>query len=211
MLIIEQRSMNRREEYRESLRQDILDAARQLFVQKGFEATSMRAVADKVGCSPGILYHYFEDKAAIMARLVRETFIEMRGRLNAINDDAGAPAEDRLRRSLRGYIDFGLQHPHHYALLFMKPDSWEGRESIQQAFSEEGHKTFACLLAIVEESIRAGILRPELKDHVEVAQALWAAIHGMVSVQIGAKGFPFIERTRLIERHIDLLMSGALA
>lgn len=72
----------RRATYRESLRQEILDAARDLFVQQGYEATSVRRIAEKVGCSPGILYHYFEDKAAIMAQLVRETFGRLSERMS---------------------------------------------------------------------------------------------------------------------------------
>jgi AcrR family transcriptional regulator len=200
---------DRKAAYRESLREDILDAARQLFVMDGYGATSMRGIAAKVGCSPGILYHYFDDKQAIMARLVREAFTQMRARLTAIREDR-APVEDRMRRGLRAYIEFGLDHPHHYALLFMKPDDWDDNESIRAAFQEEGTETFACLLEMTTESIQAGILRRELTDADELAQSLWGAIHGTVSVRIGAKGFPFIERSRLSARAVDILMRGIL-
>jgi AcrR family transcriptional regulator len=198
---------DRRETYRESLRTDILDAARQLFVRHGFEATSIRAIAAKVGASPGILYHYFEDKQDIMAHLVRETFQEMDKRLSAIRLDKAAPM-DRMRRGLRAYIDFGLQNPHQYALLWLKPESWEGNERLHKAFFEDGMRTFSCLLAISRECIDAGLLRPELKDEHELAQALWVSIHGLISAQIGARNFPFVERDRLIERQVDILMHG---
>ena len=200
---------NRREEYRETLREDILDAARQLFVRDGYDSTSMRGIAAKVGCSPGILYHYFEDKPAIMARLVRETFGLMRSRLEAIRLDS-APVEDRLRRGLRAYMEFGLEHPHHYALLFMTPHNLEEMPALHQAFQEDGCQTFGCLAAITGESIAAGLLRPELKDVMEVAQALWCSIHGLVSLQIGAKDFPWVERSRLLDRQVDILLSGVL-
>lgn len=200
---------HRREEYRESLREDILSAARQLFVRDGYEATSMRGIAAKVGCSPGILYHYFEDKQAIMARLVQETFSLMRQRLNAIRLDT-APVEDRLRRGLRAYMDFGLEHPHHYALLFMKPHNLEEMPALHQVFQQDGSETFGCLMAMTAESMAAGILRPELQDAAEVAQALWTGIHGLVSLQIGVKGFPWVERSRLLDRQVDILMHGVL-
>jgi AcrR family transcriptional regulator len=199
----------RREEHRETLREEILAAARQLFAVEGYDSTSIRAIAAKAGCSPGILYHYFDDKQAIMARLVRETFTAMRTRLTAIRTDS-SPIEDRMRRGLRAYIEFGLDHPHHYALLFMKPHSWEENEPIRAAFHEEGSATFACLLEMSTEAIAAGVLRRQLKDPDELAQTLWASIHGLVSVQIGAKGFPFIERSRLADRMIDILMVGIL-
>jgi AcrR family transcriptional regulator len=199
----------RRESYRESLRTDILDAARQLFIKNGYEATSIRGIATKVGASPGILYHYFQDKQDILAHLVREAFTVLESRLTAIQTD-DASIKDRLRRGLRAYIDFGLQNPHQYAMLWMKPETWEGSERVHLAFMEDGMRTFACLLRISRDAIDAGILRPELTDERELAQALWVSIHGLVSAQIGARNFPFVERERLIERQLDVLMHGVL-
>jgi AcrR family transcriptional regulator len=201
---------DRRAAYRESLREDILDAARQLFVNQGYEATSIRSIAAKVGCSPGILYHYFEDKQDIMALLIRETFQKLCRRLEAIIHDSDG-IEARLRRGLRAYMDFGAEYPHHYALLFMKPTSWEGNDKIIAVFHEEGMRTFECLRHMTRESIEAKILRPDLRDAEELAQTLWASIHGLVSVQIGAKGFPFLERNRLLDRLVDVLLRGILA
>ena len=199
----------RREQYRESLREDILSAARQLFAIHGFEATSMRAIASKVDCSPGILYHYFADKQDIMALLVRETFSKLNSRLTAIREDNDTVTA-RLRRGLRAYIEFGLEHPHHYALLFMRPMAIEGNEKILAAFQEDGTRTFNCLRSMSAEALAAGVLRPGIIDAEELAQSLWVAIHGMVSIQIGCEHFPWIERSRLIDRLVDILMAGSL-
>ncbi len=199
----------RREIYRESLREEILSAARQLFAIHGYEATSMRAIATKVDCSPGILYHYFADKQDIMALLVRETFAKLSTRLNAIREDNDTVSA-RLRRGLRAYIEFGLEHPHHYSLLFMRPMSPEGNEKIFAAFQEDGTRTFDCLRAMSTEAIEAGIVRPEISDPEELAQSLWVAIHGMVSIQVACEHFPWIERSRLVDRLVDILMTGTM-
>jgi AcrR family transcriptional regulator len=198
---------SRREQYRESLRQEILDAARESFSRDGYEATSIRRIADKLGCSPGILYHYFEDKPAIMAQLVRETFAKLREHMTTISDDE-APVLDRLRRSLRAYIDFGIEHPHHYGVLFRKPESPAEREKIIPVFQESGMLCFSCLRRLCWSAVEQGLLRPELADGEEVAQALWAGIHGMVSVLTQCDGFPFVERNLLIDRQVDILMAG---
>lgn len=195
----------RRASYRESLRQEILDAAREMFVREGYEATSVRRIAQKAGCSSGILYHYFEDKAAIMAQLVRETFGQLNERMSRMAQD-DAPPIDRLRRALRTYIEFGLEHPHHYGVLFSKPILPDGR--ITQVFHTEGHRCFGCLQDLTAVNIEAGSMRPDLQDPAEVAQALWASCHGMVSVITNAKGFPFVERTRLVDRQVDILIEG---
>jgi AcrR family transcriptional regulator len=195
----------RRATYRESLRQEILDAARELFIRLGYEATSVRAIAAKVGCSPGILYHYFEDKAAIMAQLVREAFHRLSDRMKRMTTD-DAPPLDRLRRALRTYIEFGVEHPHHYSLLFGAPAAADAK--IKQAFEIEGMSCFGCLQSLTASTIAAGVLRPELEDPAEIAQALWVSVHGMVSLLIGCDNFPFVERTRLIDRQVDVLIEG---
>lgn len=202
-------STRRQLAYRESFRQDILDAARQLFVVHGYEATSVRSIASKVGASPGILYHYFEDKQDIMAHLVRETFAKLGARLNAIRQDQDT-VQARMQRGLRSYIDFGLENPHHYALLFMKATILEEHEKIRMAFFEEGQRTFDCLRSMSAEAIAANVIRPEIQDTEELAQSLWVAVHGFVSAQISMEKFPWIERTRLADRLIDVLMAGIL-
>ncbi|HBY61160.1 MAG TPA: hypothetical protein DEH78_15165 [Solibacterales bacterium] len=198
----------RRERYRESLRQEILDAAREMFARQGYEATSMRAIAEKVKCSPGILYHYFQDKPSIMAHLVHETFSRLTARLAAITEDT-APPLDSLRRSGRTYIEFGLENPHHYAVLFAKPLPTSGDvDAIRAVFETDGHRCFDCLRRIVNRCLQDGVLRPELTDPEEISQSMWAAIHGMVSILTNAKGFPFVEQTRLIDRQLDVLIEG---
>ncbi len=201
--------VKRRLEYRESLKQDILDAARELFVREGYEATSVRRIAEKCGCSAGILYHYFDDKAAIMAQLVRETFSRLTQKMSGIVDDSDAPALDRLRRACLTYISFGIDHPHHYAVLFTPSYAeHEKPRVIAEAFHEEGFKAFDCLQRTVRACVQAGALRPELTDDKEISQALWAALHGMASVFNSCRGFPFIEQSRLISRHVDILIEG---
>src|SRR5438094_5711043 len=62
-------SLERRQRERVQTRQRILDAARRMFVQRGYEATTMRAIAAKIGYTPTAIYHHFEDKEALVAEL----------------------------------------------------------------------------------------------------------------------------------------------
>ena len=62
-------SLTRRERERTATRQKILNAARRMFVQHGYQATTMRAIADRIGYTPTAIYHYFRDKNALVAEL----------------------------------------------------------------------------------------------------------------------------------------------
>ena len=94
----------RRERLRQELRDEILEAARALFVHEGYGSVSMRKIADTVGCAPGTIYLHFADKAAILSAIVVETFTKLDKRMQAIANDKGDPLE-RLRRGGFALLD----------------------------------------------------------------------------------------------------------
>src|SRR5438876_11145747 len=109
----------RRARQKEGVREEILDAARTLFVKEGYEHVSIRKIADKIEYAPGTIYLYFRDKAEILDRICEETFAKLLLKMNAIKQDT-APPLDKLRRGLRTYIQFGLENPNHYVVTFIQ-------------------------------------------------------------------------------------------
>src|SRR5689334_15238479 len=93
----------RRAREKENIREEILDAARTLFVKDGYEHVSIRKIAEKAEYAPGTIYLYFKDKAEILDRISEETFAKLAQRMHAINKDQISPI-DALRRGLRTYI-----------------------------------------------------------------------------------------------------------
>lgn len=189
----------------EGLRQEILDAARELFVHEGYESTSVRRIAERAGCATGTLYLYFDDKSAMLGELCRETFSRLSARLEAIHKDPGN-ALDALRRAGRLYVEFGLQNRSHYALTFMIGGRLMGEPGMHGVYSDAGYRCFGNLRAVTQRCIDEGLLR---FDDVEVvSQSLWAGIHGITSLLITKPGFPWVEQTRLIETLLDMQIEG---
>jgi AcrR family transcriptional regulator len=182
---------------RDSLRHDILAAARELFVSEGYGSVSLRKIALQVGCTPMAIYCHFEDKAEILDSICEETFTCFAAIGDRLDREGLAPRE-RLRAGLRNYIEFGLAHPHHYQLTFMHPagdPEAEGRreEIGRRAFERLRHQVATCLEAGGAES-----------QDVDVAsQLLWASVHGLVSLLIVRPSFPWAERERLIAATLD--------
>lgn len=194
----------RRERLKQELRDEILEAARDLFVQQGYESVSMRKIADEVGCAPGTIYLHFPDKAAILGAICAETFSKLAKRMEAIRADEGSDPLESLRCGGRTYIQFGVDHPHHYWLTFgMRAPGMEGMEP---RADQAGQACFNSLRGSVRRAMEAGKLR---SDDVEcVAQTLWAATHGVVMLLISCRAFPFIEQSRLIESALDMMIEG---
>ncbi|HZH04283.1 MAG TPA: helix-turn-helix domain-containing protein, partial [Myxococcaceae bacterium] len=69
-------SKERRDREREELRKKILDAARELFARDGYEAVTMRKLAQKIEYSPTALYLHFKDKVALMRELCATDFLQ---------------------------------------------------------------------------------------------------------------------------------------
>ena len=195
-------STQRRAREKEGLREEILDAARTLFVKEGYDSVSIRKIADRIEYAPGTIYLYFRDKAEILDRICEETFAKLIARMQAIENDTSAPL-DKLRRGLRTYIQFGLDNPNHYIVTFVQA-KMKGEAS--SVFQTIGRKAFACLRQGVQECIDTGELVSN--DGDELAQTLWAGIHGLTSVLITCSGFPFVEHNRLIDRMVHTLVEG---
>jgi AcrR family transcriptional regulator len=196
----------RREREKESMRQEILDAARDLFVSQGYENVTMRKVAEKIEYSPTTIYLYFQDKSDLMHSVCEETFERLSRKLERILQSPGDPVE-RLKRGLRAYVEFGLQNPQHYRATFMTPHAVDPDRVLVPGSA--GMKAFSILQQGVADCIQAGKFRNT--DVESASQALWAAAHGITSLLIAHAAFPWVSRDKLISLITDSMMAGLAA
>lgn len=187
----------RREREREEVRGKILDAARDLFVRDGYEAVSMRRIADAIEYSATAIYVHFADKQALMQELCAHDFQSLArafARLATIDD----PVE-RIRQTGHAYVRFAVAHPNHYRFMFMTPHAQVySDEQVRQMYERDPHKdnpnenSYLFLVVAVQQAIEQRRLRPELADAQLVAQTFWAAVHGVASIEITHKNDPWL-------------------
>ena len=201
-------SKERREREKKELRGKILDAARELFVEHGFENVSMRMIADRIEYSPTAIYLHFRDKDALFTELCAIDFLSLAGVFRKI-ERIGDPVE-RLRRLGQAYAQFGHDNPQHYRLMFMTPhpphDHLEGFD-----FHNPEESAYAFLVQTVSEAIGQELLRPELSDVEATAQMIWAAIHGVISLRIAKCNDHWInwaQEQRAVDMMLDMLVRG---
>jgi AcrR family transcriptional regulator len=199
----------RREREREEMRQLIMNAARDLFVAEGYEAVTMRKIAEKIEYSATAIYFHFKDKESLMHALCESDFAAFGAefaKLLKIKDPI-----DRLRRAGQAYIDFGLQNPQHYRLMFMtpRPPTHSTDVSLEKGNPEED--AYAFLLLLIQEAFAAGRLRSDLKDPHLVAQVVWAGVHGIVSLHIAKCEADWVDWrpvARQAKAMVDVLVRG---
>jgi len=191
-------SKERRERERAEIREKILEAARELFVNEGYEAVSMRKIADRIEYSPTAIYLHFKDKETVMRELCEADFLALAHDLIRIAKVAD-PIE-RLRQTGLAYVDFALSHPNHYRLMFMTPHPHHKEDEVDIHKGNPEEDAYAFLRDTAAEAIAAGRLRPELADADLVAQTMWAGMHGVVSLQIAKSEDPWLDWRAVADR-----------
>src|SRR5262249_4353132 len=138
---------DRRARQKQLLRQQILDAARELLVHEGYDQLSMRKVAERIDYSPTAIYLHFKDKQELVFSLCDESFARLVGDVETLADEYPDPVV-RLRKGMERYIAFGLKNPNHYLPAFVLPPPADLDPKRRQANllpESNAMRAFACL------------------------------------------------------------------
>jgi AcrR family transcriptional regulator len=174
----------------------------------GISRFSMRRIAERIEYTPTTIYLYFKDKADLLFHLCEEVYGEVLEILESAEKRGCDPLE-RLRAGMRAYIDFGLAKPERYRIAFMSNITSNVDPT---SFLKKGSKAYtACeiLHRMVGETMEGKAIAEE--DKKAAAQALWASGHGVVTLLIDYPDFPWVDRERLIETGIELMIDGIRA
>jgi AcrR family transcriptional regulator len=199
---------DRRARQKQLLRQQILDAARELLVEEGYDQLSMRKVAERIDYSPTAIYLHFKDKQELVFSLCEESFARLVRELETLTDDYPDPLA-RLRKGMERYIAFGLKNPNHYLPAFVLPPPTDIDPKQKQAMlsaESSAMRAFASLRDTIAEGVKAKKLRNVDPD--VAARSTWAAIHGITSLLIVHQRFPWGDRQRVVQSLIDLIVDG---
>lgn len=178
----------RKEREKAEMKRLIMDAARKLFIEQGFEKTSIRNIADEIEYSPGTIYLYYKDKSELLFDLHQESFqklIEQFQRVLNIKD----PFE-RLTTMGRYYMQYGFENPELYELMFLMSSPIETIECREEIW-EDGHVAFDMLRQIVRECIDAGYFK--IDDVEGTSMMIWANVHGLVTIHLRKRTTMFRE------------------
>ena len=202
----------RRAREREEMRNRILEAARDLFAHEGYDAVTLRKVADCIEYCPATIYKYFKDKDEMVRALCEEDIAAMMATFRPAMQQL-TPLE-RLRSFGRRYIDMGLQQPNHYRLMFMTPLLPNDDPLYVEKRNNPETDSYGLFLSVVQQCIDGGVFRPELRDAEWIAQTIWAGLHGVLALHIalgleaGVQWHPVQERA--VYMH-ELLLYGMLS
>ena len=159
-----------------SVREQIRESARSIFVDEGVAGISMRRVAAEVGVTPTAIYRHYPDKAALITAIVDEGFALLEAKLRRASK--GLDGVQALRRLLDAYVDFAIAHPSYYDAMFVLPRKDARR--FPDDFQAGASHTFNIVMDIVADAVEQGELRAD--DVLEVSLTIWAQAHGLAAL-----------------------------
>jgi len=158
------------------LRQDILAHACDLYLSKGLDGFSMRGLAKEVGVTAPALYRHYDGREAVLADVIRHAYrVFMSYLYRAL--EAPTPKE-RFMRAGEGYLDFALEHPRWYQIMFAGPERLGMAKKGPEDIEAMGCAIHQFWIDRVSECMRAGILVEG--DPLQTSFTLWAHSHGMI-------------------------------
>lgn len=188
-----------------SRRGEILAAAERIFVEFGYEGATIRKIAEEVGLSSTALYMHFADKSEILQEICREAFEALIASTEVLASQDGAP-EIRLRDMINAYVDFGFANPNAYRLIYLTRPV-EARDGAQTLAQELGFSVFSAFEDVVAQTVASGRMKG---DPSAIAQSIWAAAHGVVSLMITKAYFPWADRQLVVDTTLDAVFAGLL-
>ena len=169
----------RKERERDAVKDLILSAAREIFLAEGYENTSIRKIATKIEYSPGIIYNHFKDKNDLLLALHDKAFECKIEALFLSVQNMPDPLE-RLQATGRGYIQYGIDNPQDYELMFILSCTMEAL-AVKEEFWQDGAMAINMLKENIKECMEAGYFRKDINPD-EISLILWSQVHGLVSL-----------------------------
>jgi AcrR family transcriptional regulator len=193
-------------------REEILAAAKELFMTEGFTKVTTRAIAEKAGLSQTGVYLYFPTKEDILKTIGDETHDAIAAAFDRAVAGPGTPREI-FRRLIHSYIDYGLSHPAEYHLTFtVGPDALSpiGKDFSQPAEDQgAGARSFMRFRDHLAALAPSGVMGD--LDPMFATQILWFAGHGAVSLLTTRSQFPWSDKDALIAGLEQVVIDGLAA
>ncbi|MEE9326218.1 MAG: TetR/AcrR family transcriptional regulator [Cocleimonas sp.] len=154
----------------------IINCARDIYLEKGYNNFSMRKVASCAGISATAIYRHFPDKESLLFNILLTGFRLFASYLKRCESES--TAFKRLQKSSQEYMNFALEHPEFYEMMFMTSTQMTGLKNLNKKGADEMQATYLYHQQLVVDC--------DFKWHDidQLTAAIWAFGHGLVSLYL---------------------------
>lgn len=202
------RRAERRAAIRGFRREQLLEAARRVFLARGLDGARMRAIADEAGCAVGTLYLHFADKEAVYAAILEESLDELAARVQAAGSGLAEPRQ-RAMAVLKSMFDYYAEHPDTLDLgLYLFGGA--RRRGLGAETDRRLNARLGITLEAMIEGLRAfapALTREEAR--VAVAGTIATSVGALILEGTGRLGLLSVKATELVQQHVETTLDAA--
>lgn len=190
-----------------NLDEALIEETTRMIREDGLGAVSMRKLSDRLDVSRSAAYRHFDSQSDLYAEVARRGFLELRDELQAVRKGADPSSEisDRLLVMGRTYVQFALDNPAFYRLMFQ----WNWSEDQFEELSSAGEATFDELVTTIEIGQDDGTFRSG--DAGEMAFSTWSLVHGIALLALEGHAPDDVEDEEKLTSMLAWLGSGLLS
>jgi len=193
----------RKEEEREIRKKAIIQAAKEVLLEEGFDRMSMQLIADKARLAKGTLYLYFRNKEDLIIAILQESIVFFKNMILQVRSQ-NLKGIDSLKAIIQGFVEFRLESPEapYFCLIL-------DRIPMLMEFSrhEDLMPDFYFMTDLLTEILAEGIEDGSINRNIDPKQSAVLLIHLATSfLQRLANAGDFIEKTTQVKTR-DLLMN----
>ena len=159
----------------------IASEARRILAREGADAVTMRRVAQAIGITPMALYRHYPNRAGLLNALADEGFDALATQL--AGQRYAGDCRQRLFRFLDVYLDFALENPRLFELMFLEPR--EGARRYPRDFRSGASPTASIAASIIRNGMASGELRSG--DPWEIVFEMGALLQGLIMLHLGGR------------------------
>ncbi|WP_067820367.1 TetR/AcrR family transcriptional regulator [Actinomadura kijaniata] len=158
-------------------REHLVRLAAELFAEKGYQATTVRNIADEAGILSGSLYHHFDSKESIVDEILAGFFNEIMSAYRKVIDEGKDP-----RETIAGLvrIAFGTLEPHRAAITVMQND-WNHLKSVERFayLTRSEDEVERMWVDTIKAGQEQGLFRPDIDPKLTyrmIRDTVWVAV-----------------------------------
>lgn len=190
-------------EDKKDLKQQIVDAARQVLLTDGYRNFSLRKIARKINVSATSIYLHFDNKDHLIHVLMEEAIERLNNQLEEKVKEQKDPIS-KLEDLAHEYVNFALENPREYQIIYLI-SSDEMTRYPKEKF-RKARRGYELVTSVLQEGVEAGLITEE-KPRM-AAYTFWAQLHGVMSVVLSKRLDNRISQHEFIEEAIDHIIKG---
>jgi len=195
------------ERERQQIRDNIIEIARDLFVNEGYENTSMRKIAAQAGFAPTKIYYYFENKKAILRHFWHDISEELWAFCQPPEKILTGDPLEIIRYMMGKNVRYWLENPKSYQLGIATQDFKAPSSENFDVYSAKGTRQYIELMhQSVKRCIEDGVFR--LSDYLLAAQVIGVSVYGIYGAFYNLPSVAWKDRETLINAAIDNTLRG---